>query len=67
MAAKNCWNLRNAEEKSAEIKVKEMGVCPANPHHGRDCWMGWLGHFAEGKVQEQIPETCNLHVCRLVI
>jgi hypothetical protein len=50
MAPKNCWELKNCGRELGGIKVKEMGVCPAYPNHGRDCWMV-AGTFCGGKVQ----------------
>lgn len=50
MAPKNCWELKKCGRELGGIKVKEMGVCPAYPHHGRDCWMV-AGTFCGGKVQ----------------
>jgi len=50
MAAKNCWEFKKCGRENGGSKVKEMGVCPANPHHGRDCWMV-AGTFCGGKVQ----------------
>lgn len=50
MAAKNCWEFKKCGREVNGIKAKEMGVCPANPKHGRDCWkIG--GTFCGGKIQ----------------
>ncbi|MCZ7382380.1 MAG: hypothetical protein O8C64_12525 [Candidatus Methanoperedens sp.] len=50
MAPKNCWELKKCGRELGGIKVKEMGVCPAYPQHGRDCWTV-AGTFCGGKVQ----------------
>ncbi len=47
---KNCWELKKCGREKGGTKVVEMGVCPASPGHGRDCWMV-AGTFCGGKVQ----------------
>ena len=47
---KNCWELKKCGREKGGIKVAEMGICPAYPGHGRDCWMV-AGTFCGGKVQ----------------
>ncbi len=47
---KNCWELKKCGREKGRTKVVEMGVCPASPGHGRDCWMV-AGTFCGGKVQ----------------
>jgi len=49
-APKNCWEFKKCGREKGGSKVAEMGVCPANPAHGRDCWMV-AGTFCGGKVQ----------------
>lgn len=48
--AKNCWESKKCGREQGGIKVKELGVCPAYPAHGKDCWMV-AGTFCGGKVQ----------------
>lgn len=50
MAPNNCWELKNCGRTEGGNKVAEMGICPAYPAHGRDCWMV-AGTFCGGKVQ----------------
>ena len=50
MATKNCWESKKCGREIEGIKVKDMGVCPAAPNHGRDCWKV-AGTFCGGKVQ----------------
>jgi hypothetical protein len=48
--AKNCWEFKNCGREIGGSKIKEIGICPASPNHGRDCWMA-AGTFCGGKVQ----------------
>ncbi len=50
MAPKNCWEHKKCGREKGGAKVSEMGICPAYPKNGRDCWMV-AGTFCGGKVQ----------------
>ena len=50
MTDKNCWEFKKCGRELGGIKVKDLGVCPANPSHGRDCWVV-AGTFCGGKIQ----------------
>ena len=59
-APKNCWEFKKCGREKSGSKVVEMGICPAYPDHGRDCWMA-AGTFCGGKVQGTFAEkrgTC---------
>ncbi len=47
---KNCWEFKKCGREKGGTKIVEMGICPASPDHGRDCWMV-AGTFCGGKVQ----------------
>jgi methyl-accepting chemotaxis protein len=58
--AKNCWEIKNCGRIPGGRKAADMGVCPAYPDHGRDCW-AVAGTFCGGKVQgtsAQKLESC---------
>ena len=50
MTTKNCWEFKKCGRELGGNKAKDMGVCPANPHHGHECGMV-AGTFCGGKVQ----------------
>lgn len=50
MAPNNCWEQKKCGREKGGIKVSELGVCPASPSHGKDCWIV-AGTFCGGKVQ----------------
>jgi hypothetical protein len=56
--AKNCWEYKNSGRKIGGSKVKELGVCVAIPHHGKDCWQV-AGTFFGGKVQGMEAQKCG--------
>ncbi len=45
----NCWEFKKCEREAGGIKAKELGVCPAYPHHGKRCAQV-AGTLCEGKV-----------------
>lgn len=47
---KNCWEEKKCGRIPGGDKAKELGVCPAYPDHGSDCWKV-AGTFCGGKVQ----------------
>ena len=58
---KNCWEVMNCEWKPENLKIDELGVCPAvvdsrynglngGKNAGRACWM-IAGTLCGGKVQ----------------
>ena len=50
MAKKNCWEYKKCGREKGGAKADELGVCPAYPDHGRDCWF-IAGTLCGGKVQ----------------
>ena len=48
--SKNCWEFKKCGREKGGIKVKELGICPAYPDHGSDCWLV-AGTFCGGKIQ----------------
>ena len=50
MKAKNCWEFKECGREEGGKKIKDLGVCPASPDHGKDCWE-IAGTFCGGKVQ----------------
>jgi hypothetical protein len=45
-----CWEFKKCGREGGGAKVAELGVCPAYPDHGRDCW-AVAGTLCGGKVQ----------------
>jgi hypothetical protein len=44
--------------------VEELGICPAYPDHGQDCWEV-VGTFCKGKIQGSIAQKIdNCSKCR---
>ena len=50
MKANNCWEFKECGREKGGKKEKEMGICPAYPKNGKDCWKA-AGTFCGGKVQ----------------
>ncbi|CAG0997050.1 MAG: methyl-accepting chemotaxis protein [Candidatus Methanoperedens nitroreducens] len=50
IASVNCWEYKKCGREPGGINVKELGVCKASPHYGRECWKV-AGTFCGGKVQ----------------
>lgn len=48
--SRNCWEDKNCGRIQGGQNVGQMGVCPAYPDHGRDCWK-IAGTFCGGQVQ----------------
>ncbi len=46
----NCWERKNCGRIPGGDKVDSLGVCPAYPDRGRDCWRV-AGTFCGGEVQ----------------
>ena len=46
----NCWEMKKCGRIPGGDKVSALGVCPAYPHQGRDCWIV-AGTLCGGKVQ----------------
>ena len=60
--SKNCWEFKKCGREKGGIKVNELGICPAYPGHGSDCWLV-AGTFCGGKVQgvfAQKHATCMI-------
>ncbi len=51
----NCWEYMKCGREEGGEKAKELGVCPAYPDHGRDCWFV-AGTLCGGKVQGTYAE-----------
>ena len=46
----NCWDVKKCGRTPGDAKAEELGVCPAYPDHGKDCW-AVAGTLCGGKVQ----------------
>ena len=46
----NCWEFKKCGREGSGLKAKELGVCPAYPHHGTHC-AHIAGTLCGGKVQ----------------
>ena len=55
MTQKTCWEDKNCGREEGGAKVAELGVCPAYPNNGRDCWM-IAGTFCGGQTQGTFAE-----------
>lgn len=53
--ATNCWEQKNCGRIPGGAKAAELGVCPAHPDHGRDCW-AVAGTLCGGQVQGAFAE-----------
>ena len=64
---KSCWEIKNCGRQEGGAKVHEMGVCPAYPDHGRECWF-IAGTMCGGAVQGTFAEklgncaSCDFYV-----
>jgi hypothetical protein len=47
---RNCWEVKKCGRIPGGDKVDSLGICPAYPDHGSDCWR-LAGTFCGGKVQ----------------
>ncbi len=57
---KNCWEFMKCGREKGGNKAGELGICPAHPEKGRECWKV-AGTFCGGKVQgteAQKHDTC---------
>jgi methyl-accepting chemotaxis protein len=65
-AEPNCWDIKKCGRTPGGDKVAEMGVCPAYPSMGRNCW-AIAGTFCGGKVQGNAADksggclVCNFY------
>ena len=50
MNAKNCWEFKECGREEGGKKANDLGVCPAYPDNGKDCWKV-AGTFCGGEVQ----------------
>ncbi len=61
---RNCWEIKKCGRTPGGNKAAELGVCPAYPDNGKNCW-NVAGTFCGGKVQGTAAEkrggclTCN--------
>lgn len=46
----NCWEYKKCGRETGGTKAVELGVCPAYPNGGKDCWK-IAGTFCGGMVQ----------------
>ncbi len=46
----NCWEFKKCGREAGGAKIKELGICPAYPIHGKSC-AHIAGTFCGGKVQ----------------
>ncbi|MCC6443168.1 MAG: hypothetical protein IT210_06900 [Armatimonadetes bacterium] len=46
----NCWEFHRCGREAGGDRVAELGVCPAYPDHGQQCFR-LVGTFCRGKVQ----------------
>ena len=56
----DCWEFKKCGREAGGAKVPELGVCPAYPDAGNDCWKT-AGTFCGGAVQgteAQKRQTC---------
>ncbi|MHB8876679.1 MAG: two-CW domain-containing protein [Myxococcaceae bacterium] len=56
----HCWDLKACGREQGGAKTAELGLCPAWPDHGRDCWRT-AGTLCGGAVQGTYAEkvgTC---------
>ncbi len=61
--AKNCWEFKNCGREKGGLKASELGICPAFPDHGRDCW-AVAGTLCGGKVQGTTAEKLGIWLIR---
>lgn len=59
----NCWELKGCGREKDGAHVAQLGVCPAWPDHGRDCWLA-AGTLCGGVLQGTYAEKLgNCLVC----
>jgi hypothetical protein len=59
----NCWQYKKCGREPGGSNIKELGVCPAYPNHGRDCWFV-AGTLCGGKAQGTHAEKMgNCQLC----
>lgn len=46
----NCWSYIKCGREKDGANASKLGICPAYPEHGRDCWK-IAGTFCRGKVE----------------
>ncbi len=46
----NCWESKKCGREKGGSKVGDLGICPAYPDHGKNCWL-IAGTFCGGKIQ----------------
>ncbi|UCC98411.1 MAG: PAS domain-containing methyl-accepting chemotaxis protein [Phycisphaerales bacterium] len=62
----NCWEVKKCGRTPGGSNVAELGICPAYPDSGRNCWHV-AGTFCGGKVQGTWADkrggclTCNFY------
>jgi hypothetical protein len=57
---RNCWEFKSCGREPGGVNVSALGVCPAFPARGRDCWRvaGTLcGGARQGTYAEKL-ESC---------
>lgn len=57
-----CWEFKKCGREKDGAKAADLGICPAYPDHGRDCW-AIAGTLCGGKVQGTSAEkdgNCRL-------
>ena len=47
---KNCWEFKQCGREQGGANAEALGVCPAWPDHGEDCWFV-AGTLCGGQVQ----------------
>ena len=62
----NCWDIIKCGREKGGAQAAQLGVCPACPDHGRDCWLV-AGTLCGGSVQGTYAEklgnclTCDVY------
>lgn len=63
-APTHCWELKQCGREQGGAKAAQLGVCPAWPDHGRDCW-AIAGTLCGGVVQGTFAEKLgNCQTCQ---
>ena len=44
----NCWGYKKCGREEGGENASQLGVCPAYPNHGKNCWMV-AGTFCNGE------------------
>lgn len=58
----NCWEFMKCGRELGGSKVKELGVCPAYPDHGRQC-ARVVGTLCSGEVQGSFARFTAGYFC----